>query len=233
MRAGVGRDAGGLEVRDLAGHLGDVARRRAGGVRAARRPRRPGSWRSPGSGRRRPPARRWRTTTGKRREAAQVPAAHPAAADERELDALRHGLLLDLAAPLPDSLRHACRAQQVGRRSDALALAPRGWAVRSPSVVSGSAAPAVRQHARRQVEHRLVAGQEALDLVHHEAEEARPAGGRHAGDVRAQEDVGQVADRAAGRDRLGVEHVQRDADVAALAPARSARRGRRSRRARR
>src|SRR5262249_61425369 len=55
---------------------------------------------------------------------------------------------------------------------------------------------AIRQRPWRDVEQRFVAGEVALELVDHEAEEARAARGRDTGNMRAQEDIRQVANRA-------------------------------------
>jgi len=56
-----------------------------------------------------------------------------------------------------------------------------------------------------------------LQLVHHQREEALEAPIRSR-DVRAEEDVREILDRAVGGDRLGVEDVEARDDVAALHP---------------
>src|SRR6185503_15124993 len=66
------------------------------------------------------------------------------------------------------------------------------------------------------IEERVVATEKALQLVHHEAEKARPAGGGDTGNVRTHEHVGQISNRTPGGDRLRVEHVNGHADVASL-----------------
>src|SRR5262245_2340905 len=74
-------------------------------------------------------------------------------------------------------------------------------------------AVAVGEHPRRDVEHRLVSGEEALQLVDHEAEEARTAELAEAGDVRRDEHVRQPPDLGVGRDRLRIEDVETDSHV--------------------
>src|SRR5437667_11513427 len=85
-----------------------------------------------------------------------------------------------------------------------------------PDMISGSyggQSAAIGERVRSDIEKRVVSLEKTLQLVDHEAEEARPTGSGDTGDVRTHEHVGQLANRTGGGNRLWVEHVDANADV--------------------
>ena len=58
-----------------------------------------------------------------------------------------------------------------------------------------------------------MAAEEALQLVDHEAEEAWPTGSGDTRDVRTHEHIGEIPNRTRRGNRLGIEDIDRHADV--------------------
>src|SRR5437868_4185174 len=77
----------------------------------------------------------------------------------------------------------------------------------------GDEPAAVGERARGDVEEGVAAAQEALQLVDHEAEEAWPTGSGDTRDVRTHEHIGELPNRTRRGNRLGIEDVDRHADV--------------------
>src|SRR5437016_3207705 len=75
-------------------------------------------------------------------------------------------------------------------------------------------ARAVGARPRCQIEECLVTMETAIELVNHQREKALKAPIR-SGNMRGEEDIWHVFDRAVGRDRLGVEDVEARDDIAA------------------